>query len=60
MFVGKARKANLELSTFQVLHSGRLGPYPQMLDKEKVARGKHSSLLYKLVNYDRKSFIGVD
>jgi len=44
---------------FQVLHS-RVGflPFQQTLDKDskKLARFKHSSLLWTLVNYGRKNF----
>ncbi len=36
---------------------GRLCPYTQTLDKaERLARDKHSSLLQKFGNYDRKKF----
>jgi hypothetical protein len=43
-----------------VLHSGRLQPCSQILDKAgKAGKGQHSSLLQNPLNYDRKSFIGL-
>jgi len=55
MFVGKT-EPNLEWSTWKVLHLGKLRPYPQTR-LERLAKDKRSSLLWKVVNYGRKSFL---
>jgi hypothetical protein len=56
--VGKAgKKSTLEWSTWKVLHSGRVLPYLQTLQRTVV--DKHSSLLHTIVNYGCKLFYNV-
>ncbi len=50
----KLLKPNLEGSTFQGLHPGRLQTYTQILDY--AAGDKHSSLLQIFLNCDHKKF----
>jgi hypothetical protein len=45
----------LELSARKMLHSDRFRSYLLILGGEGV-RDKHSSLLWKIVNYGRKKF----
>jgi hypothetical protein len=52
--MGRARSVSSERDFTQV-GSGLANKHLTWL--EKLARDKHSSLLQKLVNYDRKSFI---
>jgi hypothetical protein len=39
---------------------GRLKPYSQTLGQAgKTSQGKHSSLLYALINYDYETFVNI-
>ncbi len=57
MFEGKARSLTEHL---KVLHLGRLWPiFKHQTTLEKLAMGKHSSLLPKFVNYGRKKLYNI-
>jgi hypothetical protein len=58
---GWGQEPTLQPSTWKVLHSGRLWPYPQHWTRlERLARDKHSSSLGKNVNYGCKKFYSTD
>ncbi len=53
---GQSQELILELSPIEMLHSGRLQPYPQA---ERLAKEKPSRLLQKFANYGHKPFYNI-